>query len=218
MTAFDRWAAGETPFETPAMHAAFEAFGRRLIGPGNVFRDLDSALPTPERIAALPMVASDPPGCWLYRGSSTDFQELAPRAAAILFPGDAATRPILGRVYEVVALRDRPEVRALLQELVSTEFATGLAGSACDAGVFALQGVLPADCAGAGVAGTLRAAIAGGTFRARAVDTVPGDVGPAFESDVAEYLRSSSITGVDSSSRGFSADSAWDEVRAEGWP
>ncbi len=212
VTAYDRWAAGETPFETPAMHVAFEAFGRRLIGPGNVFRDLDSALLTPERIAALPMVATDPPGCWLYRGSSADVRGLAPRAASVPFPGEAASRPLLGRVYEVVALRDRPEVRRLVQALVGAEFATGLARSGCDAGIFALQGVMPADCASAVVAGTLRAAIADGTFRARAVDTVPGDVGPAFESDVAEYLRSSSITGVDSSLRGFSADDAWDEV------
>ena len=219
LAAYDRWTRGETPFETPAMHAALESFGGRLIGDGNVFRDLDSALLTSERIAALPMVGMTTPGCWLYRGSSTDAPALTSGAVAIPFPaGSTGSRPVLGRVYEVVVLRDRPEIRRIAEALGGNEFATDLARTACDAGIFPFHGAMPAGCVLGPVAGQLRTAISEGTFRARAVDTMPGDVGPSFESDVAEYLRASSITGVDSSLRGFSADGAWDEVRAESEP
>ena len=93
-----------------------------------MFRDLDAALLTSERIAALPMVMATP-GCWLYRGSSTDAPGLSPRAVAVPFPATATgSRPVLGRVYEVVVLRDRPEVRRLAEALVGLEFAIASPG------------------------------------------------------------------------------------------
>jgi hypothetical protein len=218
---YDRWVSGEIQFDSPEVNAASDAFGRYVASPGDVYGGLSDAVRTAERIAALPMLLPDGPGCWLYRGSSTDLTgpgpNLAEVASAVPFPGaDDASVPVLGRVYMVVALRDRPEVRQALAALLGEPFASALAATACDDGIFPMRSLPPPeDCSIAPAATRIHAALQSDAFRVLALDTFPAKVAAAFLADLRWYLDHAAASGQPPVREGgWAADGAWAEMRA----
>jgi hypothetical protein len=218
---YDRWSRVDIAFDTPEVRAAFEAFLQFVTGPGDVLNGLESAELTADRIAAWPMLRPDGPKCWLYRGASADLGAFPPgwasRAAAVPFPGGSAgSQPVLGRLYSVVVLHDRPEVRRLVDSLLGVPFASAMASGPGGDGIFPTRFVtLPADGIAADEASRLRASLASGTFRVRAVDLFPEEVASAFLQDVSTYLK---LGPGSVDVFGFAADWVWAEVRAEGSP
>jgi DNA-binding SARP family transcriptional activator len=217
LATYDRWIAGDLPFESASFRAAVEAFGADVMGPGEVLEGLKSAAYISERVAPLPMVAFDEPECWFYRGGSTDLATfpagLASRAGAVPIPATSPGRkPVLGRLFFVVVLHDRPEVRRVVESLLGTPFASALSSRLGDAGLFPVRdvgvegaAVLAAD------ATRLRDALGTGGFRVRAVDVLPDQVAAALVNDLGSYLFFGDRSTED---LGFSADLVWDELRA----
>jgi alpha-glucoside transport system substrate-binding protein len=218
---YDRWTDGETAFDTPEVRAAVEAFGGFVMGDGDIAEGLRSVNLISDRIAWLPMLAFDAPRCWLYRGASTDRaafarQGLADRAAAVPYPaGSPGAHPVLGRLYMVVVVHDRPEVRRLVESLLGSPFASAMASGLAGDGIFTIRrSALPAGGIAA-EAERLRTGLDLGTFRVRAVDLLPGRVAAGFMGDLTAYLQ----VGVQSTAmRGFSADEEWAAIRAGGSP
>jgi DNA-binding SARP family transcriptional activator len=217
---YDGWVRGELPSASAEMRSAFEGFGRSVSGAGGVFGGLESALRTPDRIASLPMVALDEPGCWLYRGGSmaraTWPEGLAARAAAIALP---ATRPesstLLGRVAQVVVLHDRPEVRRFASWLLSRSFASVMGTALCDDGLFPVRDVpAPVRCDLRAQVERLRASLGAGTFRVRALDVLPPEVESAFMGDVGGFLWEMRTSGSTLLGDELLADLAWADLHA----
>jgi DNA-binding SARP family transcriptional activator len=222
---YDSWVAGQTSFADPEVTAAFDALGTLVARPPDVLEGLAGAAWIGESVAALPMLLAEGPRCWLYRGSSSDrlgFPAGMAMLAAVPFPGGStgatggSSPAVLGRLYQVVVLHDRPDVRQVVAELVGAPFAaavtTGLGGS----GIFAVRSTtLPSDTVMAAVAGRLRSSLEAGTFRVRGVDLLPAKVASAFLEDVMSYLTEARFEGSRPSTDGmeWSADGAWAEVR-----
>ncbi len=221
LASYDRWSRGDVAFDRPEVRAAFKAFGGFVTGAGDVLNGLDSAALTPERIAPWPMLLPEGPQCWLYRGASTDRAAFPPgsasRAAAVPFPaGPAGSQPILGRLYMVVVVHDRPEVRRLVESLLGAPFASAMASGLTGQGIFPVRTVaLPADGVAAPQAARLRAGLSAGTFRVRAVDLFPEPVAAAFLQGMSEYLTPGTPRLNDALR---AVDQARAEVRAEGSP
>jgi serine/threonine protein kinase/ABC-type glycerol-3-phosphate transport system substrate-binding protein len=139
---YDQWTFHQIPFDNPAVRRAFERFGDLVFGEGNLYRGTAGAVNTNFYIAHVPMVESDPPGCWLYY-FPTFLGEFEPsigtRTQAFRFPvadprsGDT----LLGAGSIVTALSDRPEVREAMRFLLSPAFGEELATSG--------SGALPAN-------------------------------------------------------------------------
>ena len=131
---YDRWTFHQIPFDDPAVRRAFERFGDLVFGEGNLYRGTAGAVNTNFYIAHLPMVESDPPGCWLYH-FPTFLGEFEPsigkRTQAFRFPvADPRSRDtLLGAGTIVTALSDRPEVREAMRFLLSPAFGEELATS-----------------------------------------------------------------------------------------
>jgi DNA-binding SARP family transcriptional activator/ABC-type glycerol-3-phosphate transport system substrate-binding protein len=214
---YDGWTHGDVRFGSSTIRAAIDAFGRAVKTPGAVFGGIDSAILTPARFAALPMTAQDPPGCWLYRGASTDRPALGERAVAVPLPGPGrGPKPVLGSVFLVVLLHDRPEARSVVTFLTGATFAAAMPSAVCPAGVFPVRnGPVPAACVRASDGARLRASLASGTFRVRAGDLLPDAVAEAFRGDLLAYLSEGDLSSAD---RDFSADAAWADLRAEALP
>lgn len=222
---YDDWTAGLLPFyvdgaELPGAggsvaQRAIESFKDIVGAPGATYGGLRNAAWTPEGQAALPMVVDVEPRCWLYHGSSTDRPVLAGRAggaAAVPFPGATGSHPALGRLYAVVVLHDRPEVRRVVEMLLGRELADAVATELGSEGVLPVRSAAaPADPLAADEAARLRAAIEAGTFRARAIDLIPEPVARSFRETVAAYLLD-----VDRSlgSRMGDIDLAWELARS----
>jgi hypothetical protein len=131
-------------------------------------------------------------------------------------------QPVLGRLYTVVVLRDRPEVRQLVRTLVGAPFATAIASGLCREGIFPVRDApVPTDCVAAPEAERLRAALHAGTFRVRAIDLLPAQVASGFRDDVNGYLwtaaREGGAPNLDEWAA-WSADVSWNKVRAAGPP
>lgn len=192
---YDGWVSGRLNTVSTMVQPAFDSFERLLTPEGAVFNGLPSAALTPETMAAWPMQLDSGPGCWLFRGASTDrlsFQSArAGRLAAVPFPPmvDSASTLVLGRVWSVVVLHDRPEVRRALEELLGAPFAASMTPALAAAGFVAVRDVpaAPDDVMAAQTA-RLRAALAAGSFRARALDLFPPSVADAFRKGVLDDL------------------------------
>jgi len=227
-SAYDRWVSGKTPFDSSEVRGAFWAFGQYVAAPGDVLNGLGSIDLIPEQMAAWPMLLPDGPECWLYRGASTDRAAfpaaLAAVAEAVPFPGGSANpQPVLGRLYTVVILHDRPEVRRLVESLVGAPFASAMVSAMGPEGIFPIRSaVLPADAIAAAQTTQLRAGLQSGTFRVRAVDLFPGSVAAAFRQGVCDYLKPEAPGTVSDFSRldvvVYEVDQAWAAARATASP
>jgi DNA-binding SARP family transcriptional activator len=216
LAAYDAWVAGSTAFGSQEFRAAVESLGSAVMGPADIRDGIGSVAYIPAHDAWVPMLAYDPPGCWLYRGATTNRRDLASDAVAVRFPSASSVPgPVVGRLYSVVVLRDRPEVRRAAAALISSQPAPETASAIAAEGVFLLAGGTPSGDAGDAEAARLAAALRSRVFRARAADVLPEEVGWAFLGDMTGYLSSFGIR-VSTDRMDFSADAAWVEVRAEG--
>jgi DNA-binding SARP family transcriptional activator len=210
---YDGWVAGDVAFGSPPVDVAYDAFAELLANPGDVRGGLKSAAWTAERVAALPMLLADGPECWLYHGASTDRASFPASLAAVPFPGAASSSPaVLGRLYMVVVLHDRPEVRQLVQALVGAPLATAMASGIADEGIFPVRAVAPpTDGVAALQLARLRVALSDGTFRVRGVDLFPEKVASAFLLDVSYFLKVAYMDGSPPNPSGWDwgADAAW---------
>ncbi|HEX5826706.1 MAG TPA: BTAD domain-containing putative transcriptional regulator [Candidatus Limnocylindrales bacterium] len=201
--AYDDWTAGRAPSyvegadrpgaaRSPAQ-AAIESLKARMGEPGAVYGGLAAAAWTPEELAILPMVVEGGPRCWLYRGASTDrpaFAARGGRVSAVPFPGASpGSHPALGRLYQLVVLRDRPEVREVAQALLERSFADAVSARLAADGILPVRDVPPpADTLAASQLARLRSAMEAGTFRVRAIDLFPAPVAASFRVAVGAYL------------------------------
>jgi hypothetical protein len=201
--AYDDWTAGRAPFYvegadrpgaagSPAQ-AAIESLKARMGEPGAVYGGLEAAAWTPEDLAILPMVVDGGPRCWLYHGASTDRPAFAAHGgsvSAVPFPGTApGLHPVLGRLYQLVVLRDRPEVREVVGVLLERSFAESISARLAVDGILPVRDVPPpADTLAATQLARLRSAMEAGTFRVRAIDLFPARVAASFRVAVGAYL------------------------------
>jgi len=63
---YDKWVAGETKFEDPAIKAAFDTYAKIALTKGNVFGGAKSIVSSSFQTAANPMFTT-PPGCFLHK-------------------------------------------------------------------------------------------------------------------------------------------------------
>ena len=143
------------------------------------------------------MATGDVPGCWLQHGAAT-LRSSWPaaqrdRMGAVPFPvADEEPAGLLrGRVYTLVVLRDRPEVRALVGRLLDGTFATELARTASLDGLLPITEVDAASFPGSlerSWSGLLRRALPAG-FALDATDRMPASVGvQALPDGLVRYL------------------------------
>lgn len=124
----------------PVVAKALRRFYDLVSADGSVLGGPASATRTPEAWVAAQMGASAEPRCWLIHGGAddrarwvgNDRTDLTP----IRMPIGADSTVMRGRVYTLVVLRDRPEVRALVRELLAPAFGAQLV--AHDGGVSVL--------------------------------------------------------------------------------
>jgi DNA-binding SARP family transcriptional activator len=192
---YDQWATGRAPFTVGRVREAFLALGMMVQGEGRVLEGLDSASSIPEDWAGLPM-ALDPPLCWLHPGGSTDILDLPGGSAAVAafpFPAvdPAAPRLVRGRVYQVVMVRDRPEVRALARLLLSSDFEQEIAPTLEANGIWPVDAALPGVTA-RGVStlehDLLAQSLRNGTFHVDATDLMPRALATALQQALPVYL------------------------------
>jgi alpha-glucoside transport system substrate-binding protein len=117
---YDRWTFHKIGFRSRPVRRAFERLGTILFTDGST---LSNPAETYVAEAQLPMVANDPPKCWLYH-----FPTFAPeflgsgwfdQTDTFAFPALAAgsAPPVIGGGGMVTAITDRPEVREVVRFL-----------------------------------------------------------------------------------------------------
>ena len=194
---YDRWVDHDLLFSDSAVRDAYKRFGQVAYGEGLPLGGSASINHIERELAAWPMF-TDPVQCWLHRDSS-ESRAAWPLASAVelgafRFPAvdpqysDALT----GHVYMITVLRDRPEVRRLVEYLLTGEAAVKLANA------FPLDGIVPAldvdpwwyaDGMRRSENLLLRTALRAGLFRAGASDLMPRQVGSeAFPLGLVTYL------------------------------
>ena len=67
--AYERWTSGDLRFDSPEVRAAFDEFGRTVLGPSRIAGGLRAVLETPIPEAWEPLL-DDQPGCALYKQAS----------------------------------------------------------------------------------------------------------------------------------------------------
>jgi alpha-glucoside transport system substrate-binding protein len=125
---YDQWTYHEIPFDSPPVREAFDRLDQILFTDGYLARPAHSIeFPT----AQYPMVEETPPECWLYQFASFagNFlpQGSVERETNIFpFPVFSEGQPpsVIGGADMVAAFADRPEVRELVQFLLTPEFGT----------------------------------------------------------------------------------------------
>jgi DNA-binding SARP family transcriptional activator len=175
--------SGEWPqFADPAVGRALLRFHDLITTEGAVLGGVGSAVRTPSELAAAQMGQEVEPRCWLVRGSAAERLGWAgpvrPDLTALRLPIGRA--PVMrGRVYQVVVMRDRPEVRALLRHLLGSDFAGTLVTADPGIGILPLRSSPSAAALtpGHGIRAALAAAIRDGAFWPDASDLMERHVG-----------------------------------------
>jgi ABC-type glycerol-3-phosphate transport system substrate-binding protein len=195
--AYDRWTFHELPFDSPPVRKAFERFDEIVFTQGSVRGGTEGALETGIRKAQLPMVAEDPPGCWLLMQPSFSSTFLPKGSVGkttdvFSFPTIAGGVPrLIGGGNMLAAFADRPEVRELVRFILSPSYGTQLVGVGSNFMSanrrFDLENYPPFLRRQARV---LEAALAADTFRFDASDLMPPRVGAEpFWGAMMTYLR-----------------------------
>ncbi len=217
---YDAWVAGDLLFESPEVKAALRSFGDVALTAGATYGGYASAALTPESIAGLGLLL-DPPRCWLDRGTSTDRPHLAGKGlatpAAIAFPGGGGPA-VLGRLYLVVVLHDRPEVRRAVAALLGDQLAASMAVDLGTSGVFPVRATSPpVDPAARLQAARLRSAMDAGMFRVRAAHLFPPGVAATFLEAIQAYVAGYGDAGPDLlQAAAWAVDAAWYQYRITG--
>jgi DNA-binding SARP family transcriptional activator len=193
---YDGWAVGRQRFDPGPVRDAFAEFGELVGQDDRVVNGTAAVADIPEAMAGLPLF-TDPPGCWLHAGSATERLGWPATSTSLVsafpFPADdpSGSTQVRGRVYEVVATHDRPEVRLLVRYLLGGGFVDA-AASAFEPEGLSLVGAPDPQHADTSVIGlerdlTLRG-LRSGTFRADASDVMPVELRSAFSSGMLTYL------------------------------
>jgi alpha-glucoside transport system substrate-binding protein len=182
---YDRWASSLFSFEHPQVVEAYERYHALVHLDGAVQGGPDAAVRTPAAWTALEMGSDELPRCWLIHASGDQRaqwkgvvrEDLTP----IRFPiGGEGTDELRGRVYTLVVLRDRPEVRALVRYLLGAEFASRLVAHDAESGLVPI-GSRDAPMDGPSgeriSASIVASAITAGEFRPDASDRMPRILG-----------------------------------------
>lgn len=133
------WSAS---FTHPAVKDALLRFNALVSRNGAVLGGVGSALRTPAEWTAAQMGTAVEPTCWLIHASADERARWTGPYRSDLTPvrvpiGDASTA-MRARVYTLVILRDRPEVRAFVRQLLAAPFASELAAAAPALGILPL--------------------------------------------------------------------------------
>jgi DNA-binding SARP family transcriptional activator/ABC-type glycerol-3-phosphate transport system substrate-binding protein len=217
--AYDAWASGARWFTDRAVRTAFTTFGRLVLGSDGkrVLNGASEAIAIPRNLAALPLL-TDPPLCWLYRATGSERIALPAWAqgklAAFAFPsaGTGSDAMLRGRVFEIVVFRDRPEVRRLLDLLLSDRFAAAATASLVPVGLWPVAAGDPAFDpvpVAAAERDLLARALAGGSFRVDASDLFPAAVDARFSEGILRFLARRAL-GPDDALRFIQA--AWPDA------
>jgi len=206
--AYDAWIAGELPWDSPEVRAAFRAYGQ-VVAEDAVFGGVRGALTSYFARAGDPLF-TDPPGClFLHQGSfMTTFLDAAASPAPTYdfmpFPDidPKWAGALIGAGDLFGMLTDTPESRALIRYLVTADAQSIWVGRGGALSGNFLVNTYPNDIAEREAALLARATI----FRFDASDSMPDDMGRAFWQAVLDYTDDQ--TRLDSILRGL------DSVRA----
>jgi ABC-type glycerol-3-phosphate transport system substrate-binding protein/energy-coupling factor transporter ATP-binding protein EcfA2 len=196
---YDRWVDHDVLFSDGPVRDAYERFGQVAYGEDHVLGGSVSINHIERELAAWPMF-TDPLQCWLHRDGSESRavwpQSSAVELGAFRFPAvdPQFSNALTGHVYMITVLHDRPEVRRLVEYLLTGEVAAKLAAA------FPVDGILPAhdvdptwyepDKMRRSEDFLLRTALRAGLFRADASDSMPLQVGSdAFPQSLVTYLN-----------------------------
>jgi serine/threonine protein kinase/ABC-type glycerol-3-phosphate transport system substrate-binding protein len=129
---YDRWTNHQLPFDSPEVRAAFNRLGDILFPDGSVLGGSQMASQQWFGGAQVPMVAKDPPRCWLHQFPSFEINYLPPGAwpdQTNVFPFPSIqnrdAQGLIGGGEMIGAFADRPEVREVVRYMVSPEFGVG---------------------------------------------------------------------------------------------
>lgn len=196
--AYDRWVDHDLLFADSTVRDAYERFGRVAYGEGFVLGDSVSINHIERELAAWPMF-TDPLQCWLHRDGSVSRaawpQASAVELGAFRFPAidPQYSNALTGHVYMITVRRDRPEVRRLVEYLLTGEVAVKLADAPTVDGILPARDVNPwwyADGMRRSEDLLLRTALQAGLFRAGASDSMPLQVGSdAFPQSLVTYVN-----------------------------
>jgi hypothetical protein len=181
---FESWASGRIPWGFTIV-AAYRRLGELVQLEGAVLGGPEGAVRTPAGWAALQMGDDDLPACWLIHASGDQHAlwegpvrgDLTPVRLPLRGPDATDVR---GRIYTLVVLRDRPEVRDLVRHLLDIDFAGRLVANDLGSGLVPLT----ADADPAGrlsaeriMAGLVDRAVRDETFSVDASDQMPRALG-----------------------------------------
>ena len=200
--AYDRWVGHDLLFGDSAVRDAYERFGQVAYGRGFVLGDSVSINHIERDLAAWPMF-TDRRLCWLHRDGS-ESRAAWPQASevklgAFRFPAidPQYSNALTGHVYMITVLRDRPEVRTLVEYLLTGEVAIKLAVAPFVDGILPARDVDPWWYGDSSLGRLrksedllLRTALRAGLFRVGASDLMPPQVGfAAFPQGLVTYLN-----------------------------
>lgn len=125
---YEQWVSHTIPFNSPPVKRAFEQFGDIVLNPDYVLGGAVGVISTPFGDAPQPLF-TDPPGCYLHRQTNfiaTFFPEdvvVGEDVDIFLLPpiDEARGTPILVAGTAFAMLNDRPEVRELVEYLLTPE-------------------------------------------------------------------------------------------------
>jgi DNA-binding SARP family transcriptional activator/ABC-type glycerol-3-phosphate transport system substrate-binding protein len=195
--AYDAWVAGERPFGDPEVRDAFERFDALVLDGSRLFGGRRVAATLRFDVAPQPLF-EDPPGCWLFAGSSFS-PDVFPHEVRIgeevdwfPFPDAGAGRSdlVLGSGEFAVAFADRPEVREVVRALTAADWGQELARQ----GVWYFPGnrTIPleayADERARAAATLLQQALEGDGYRFDGSDLMPDEVNRAFWDGMVSFV------------------------------
>lgn len=170
-------------FDEPAAASAFLRFRDLLATEGAILGGPAFAVRTTSEGAAAQMGSGAEPACWLVRATAVERSRWTGSVRADLRPialpiGDGPPTMRV-RVYTLVVLRDRPEVRALVRELLGAEIASTLATLESGADILPLgpSADIAWDSATGDVRAILASALGTGRLWADASDLMQRDLG-----------------------------------------
>jgi DNA-binding SARP family transcriptional activator/ABC-type glycerol-3-phosphate transport system substrate-binding protein len=177
---YDAWTFHRIPFDSASVRGAFERLGRILFTDGYV---ADGAVLGSWAGAQLPMVRSDPPGCWLHQFPTFATHAVSEDSAgvttdAFAFPTSGGrSRAVMGAGNMMVVFSDRPEVRAVVKYMLGPNYGTALVESTSFISANRRFDVANYEPFERRQAGLINAALADDAFRFDASDLMPPPVG-----------------------------------------
>jgi alpha-glucoside transport system substrate-binding protein len=179
---YDKWVAGELPFDSPEVRNAAEIIGEIWFKEGYVYGGQDAIVTTffGDSPAGL---FTDPPNCWLHRQANFITGFFPPEAkpdvdyAAFYLPpiDEQYGRPLLGAGDMYVMFNDRPEVRALIEYFTLPMSVSGFLN---EGGAFAAQKASTPEMYSIPLEVSLAELFSTATsFRFDGSDLMPGEVG-----------------------------------------